>query len=77
VSAQELQFDEGLLVPGTHVISLETFLTTFCSDTKREIGRYNEAARSDFYKPFLDIHEWARESGATSIVVGGSFFSQK
>ncbi|WP_157971177.1 alpha/beta hydrolase [Pseudogemmobacter bohemicus] len=77
MSNKGLTFDEGLLVPGTHVISLDEFLQTFCSDSKRKIGRYEEAARSDFYKPFSDIVEWAEDAGARSIVVGGSFISSK
>lgn len=77
MSNQELKFEEGLLVPGTHVISEEEFLQVFCSDTNRKIGRYGDGARSDFYKPFQDIVEWAREAGAASVVVGGSFVSKK
>ncbi len=77
MSNQTLKFVEGLLVPGTHVISEEEFLHVFCSDATRKIGRYGDAARSDFHKPFQDIVEWAREAGAASIVVGGSFVSKK
>ena len=77
MSNQELKFEEGLLIPGTHVISEDEFLHVFCSDSTRKIGRNRDAARSDFYKPFRDIVEWAREAGAASIVVGGSFVSKK
>lgn len=77
MSNGKLTFDEGLLLPGTHVISMEEFLTTFCCDSARKIGRYQDAARSDFHKPFSDIVEWAQNAGARSIVVGGSFVSQK
>lgn len=77
MSNEELTFDEGLLVPGTHVISLEGFLKTFCYDSERKIGRYQDAARSDFHKPFCDIVEWAQGAGARSIIVGGSFISRK
>ena len=77
MSNEGLKFEEGLLVPGTHVVSVDEFLKTFCSDSERKIGHYQEAARSDFYKPFSDIVEWAKEAGARSIIVGGSFISQK
>jgi pimeloyl-ACP methyl ester carboxylesterase len=71
-----LEFDgDGLLLPGTHVISEELFLKEFCSQGP---GKDSDIApRSQFYKPFLDICEWARDAGATSMVVGGSFISQK
>lgn len=44
----ELEFDEDLLVPGTHFVSRDAFLKTFCNESERKIGRYREAARSDF-----------------------------
>lgn len=77
MSNEGLKFDEGLLEPGTHVISRDEFLETFCNDSERKIGRHQEAVRSDFYKPFCDIVEWAEDAGARSIVVGGSFISRK
>ena len=77
MSRDTLTFDEGLLVPGTHVMSRNEFLQEFCNDNKQKIGRYQEVKRCDFYKPFCDIVEWAQEAGATSIVVGGSFISRK
>lgn len=72
-----LTFKEGLLVPGTHVISLDEFLNTFCNDSESKIGLHQDAVRSDFYKPFCDIVEWAEDAGARSIIVGGSFVSRK
>ena len=77
MSNEGLTFVEGLLVPGTHVISLEEFLNTFCNDSESKIGLHEETVRSDFYKPFCDIVEWAEDAGARSIVVGGSFVSRK
>jgi pimeloyl-ACP methyl ester carboxylesterase len=59
------------------VLSVDDFLETFCSDRSRTIGKYKEAARTDFHKPFLDIVQWANEAGATSVIVGGSFVSKK
>lgn len=77
MSNEGLNFNEGLLAPGTHVISLDVFLDTFCSDSESKIGLHQEVMRSDFYKPFRDIVEWAEDAGARSIIVGGSFVSQK
>lgn len=72
-----LKFEEGLLLPGTYIISKEDFIAEFCSSPEKTFGHYQEMARSKFLKPFLDIYEWAEEAGATSIVVGGSFVSRK
>jgi hypothetical protein len=47
--ARNLQFDQGLLVPGTHILSRDEFLKMFCSDAERSIGLYGEAARSGFF----------------------------
>lgn len=77
MSNEGLTFIEGLLAPGTHVISLDEFLDTFCKDSESKIGLHQEAVRSDFYKPFRDIAEWAEDAGARSIIVGGSFVSRK
>lgn len=77
MSNEGLTFNDGLLVSGTHVISAEEFLNTFCKDSESKIGLYQDAVRSDFYKPFCDIVEWAENAGARSIIVGGSFVSKK
>ncbi|KVX05376.1 hypothetical protein ASL22_17765 [Alcaligenes faecalis] len=77
MNKNKLIFEEGLLPSGTYLINKDEFLSEFCSDSKKNMGHYRESARSDFYKPFLDIFEWAEEAGATSIVVGGSFISKK
>lgn len=77
MSQNKLKFEEGLLSLGTHVISRDEFLAEFCSNGETCMGHYRAKARNDFYKPFLDIYEWAEEAGATSIVVGGSFISHK
>lgn len=77
MSSEGLTFNEGLLEPGTHVISLDEFLKTFCNDSESKIGLHQEGVRSDFYKPFCDIVEWAEGAGARSIIVGGSFVSKK
>jgi pimeloyl-ACP methyl ester carboxylesterase len=70
-----LEFDEdGLLNPGTFTVEVGEFLSTFCrNNTVDSRG----VLRSNFYKPFLDINEWAEAMGATSLVVGGSFVSRK
>ena len=77
LNKNKLKFEDGLLPVGTHVIAKEQFLAEFCSSVEQNMGHYREMARTDFHKPFLDIYEWAEESGATSVVVGGSFISHK
>lgn len=77
MSRNDIKYQEGLLAPGTHILSKNDFLDEFCSSEDKNMGHYREKARSNFHKPFLDIFEWAEEAGATSIVVGGSFVSQK
>ena len=69
MESKEFHFDEdGRLVKGTYVRSKESFINQFCTETE---------ARAQFYKPFIDICEWAEDAGATSIVVGGSFVGIK
>jgi predicted nucleotidyltransferase len=72
---EDILDEDGLLTAGTHLFTKQEFLDLFCSaglPVEQE-----GLPRSHFYKPFLDICEWAQESGATSIVVGGSFVSSK
>lgn len=56
------------LPPGTHTMSPLDFVERFCSGFP---------PREAFDGPFLHICEWASESGAVSVVVGGSFVSSK
>lgn len=77
MNQNKLRFEEGLLPSGTHILHKDRFLAEFCSNNEKSMGHFQETARTDFYKPFLDIYEWAQEAGATSIVVGGSFVSHK
>lgn len=62
-------FDQnGYLPEGTYQLDAESFVENFCKQG---------SARQLFYKPFMDICEWADEAGATSIIIGGSFISSK
>ncbi|MGK9417382.1 alpha/beta hydrolase [Pseudomonas cedrina] len=70
-----LKFDkDGLLTPGTFTVEPGEFLSVFCTDRTTDSCI---VLRNKFYKPFLDITEWAEDMGATSLVIGGSFVSQK
>ncbi|MFM0010055.1 alpha/beta hydrolase [Paraburkholderia sediminicola] len=74
----KINFDsDGLLNAGTHVLSKAKFLEYFCNDASNSLETNGTANRNQFYKPFLDICDWAQEAGATSIVVGGSFVTRK
>jgi pimeloyl-ACP methyl ester carboxylesterase len=74
-SLNEILDSDGLLTARTHLFTKQEFLDLFCSAGLP--ADHHGLPRSHFYKPFLDIHEWAQENGATSIVVGGSFVSSK
>ncbi|MGB9989853.1 DUF6932 family protein [Massilia sp. SM-13] len=62
---------DGNLSPGTHEITEEQFLETFCS--LRENENIFSAIRPRFRQAFTDICNWANRNDATSIVIGGSF----
>lgn len=71
-----LDFDDsGLLKPGTYTIDLDKFLSSFCRHDGPVDG--DKIPRSHFHMPFRNIYDWAEEMGATSIVIGGSFISDK
>lgn len=70
------RFDsEGNLIPGTHVLTVDQFLQLFCTQDRNDSSE--TAPRHQFYKPFIDINEWAEDAGATSIIIGGSFVTKK
>lgn len=69
--------DSGYLPDITHELSLDQFIDAFC-DPATTIGPHNSATnRHTFTAPFSKLHAWAFESGATSLIIGGSFITNK
>ncbi|MYM86930.1 hypothetical protein GTP91_06985 [Rugamonas sp. FT82W] len=72
----KLHFDsDGNLSPGTHEITKELFLETFCF--LEEGANIFSGVRHRFQQAFSDMCNWADRNDATSIVVGGSFVTDK
>jgi hypothetical protein len=59
------------LAQGIHQMSVGAFVEKFCDS-----GHFGSARRA-FAEPFETICTWAKEAGATTVVVGGSFVSEK
>jgi hypothetical protein len=63
-----------VIAEGTHVYKLHEFLEEFCvGGEDGDLG----ANRHAYHEPFVDIFNWAKNYGATSIFVGGSFVTDK
>jgi len=66
-------FDEsGYLSDKVHQMNLESFIEAFCH------GRDQPSNTRNAYEPAIKkLFEWARELGVTSLVIGGSFVTNK
>lgn len=58
----------GSLSPGIHVMEPSHFIDTFCKISEE---------RKIFFNPIRELIEFSKETGATYIIIGGSFVTQK
>lgn len=71
-------FDEdGYLADKTHQFTKSEFIDAFCSPATLITREVKSKDRQQFSTPFESLYSWANEAGATSIIVGGSFITNK
>lgn len=74
----ELKFDDfGYLPPVVHQLSSHDFTTLFCDPADLLHTSESKTSRRAFGAAFQQLQVWAKDAGATSIVVGGSFITDK
>ena len=72
----DIIFDEaGYLVDKTYQFTPQAFIEGFCEPAALITGK--TSARRWFSQPFKSLCQWADTVGANSIIIGGSFITQK
>lgn len=69
--------DAGYLADETHQLTRDEFISAFCEPANAITRVGEKECRKRFAGSFSLLHEWALDAGATSIIVGGSFITDK